>query len=516
MLTLFGRDAPRQVRACPIVITDRIELSPAQRSAADRVLAAIHSASVVVLKSTPGTGRTTVLRHVQSVAGGMLIGAREFMNALAAHQPAAIEESFLSLLDNALDNHDLVIVDDLHLLTSVVNSCDYPRTRLLDVALAAILDRAAARHNRLLFAMDHDTLPVPVDSRAFTVEIATFRPADYETICAAYLGASAQRLDYNEIYRFAPELTAHQLANACSWLKLEHSLDTACFTEFLATQNMTSNVELEQVAPVDWKDLKGFDDVIQALEAKVALPFENRRLAAELQLKPKRGVLLVGPPGTGKTTIGRALAARLKGKFFLIDGTVIAGTDSFFMRVRRIFDAAKHNAPSVVFIDDADLIFENFDGRGFCRYLLTMLDGLESASAERVCVIITAMDVSSLPAAVLRSGRIELWLETRLPDTGARTAILTERLSRLPHPLGSVDVDLIAEASARLTGADLRAVVEDGKLLYAHDKAMGKPPRAVEEYFLDAIQTVRGNQQSYVKRRPAQFPARGRYGFIAE
>jgi hypothetical protein len=199
MLTLFGRDAPRQVRACPIVITDRIELSPAQRSAGDHLLAAVRSARVMVLKPAPGAGRTTVLRHVRSVAGGKLIGAREFVNALSAHQPAAIEEAFLSLLDDALDNHDLVIVDDLHLLTSVVNSCDYPRTRLLDVALAAILDRAAARHNRLLFAMDHDTPPMPVDSRAFTVEIGAFRPADYETSCRAHLGPAARRLDYNEI-----------------------------------------------------------------------------------------------------------------------------------------------------------------------------------------------------------------------------------------------------------------------------------------------------------------------------
>lgn len=61
--------------------------------------------------------------------------------------------------------------------------------------------------------------------------------------------------------------------------------------------------------------------MIRELEAKVALPLVNRALAAKLNPKLKRGVLPAGPPGTGKTTIGRALAQRLKGRFFLINGT---------------------------------------------------------------------------------------------------------------------------------------------------------------------------------------------------
>src|SRR5204862_3511181 len=136
----------------------------------------------------------------------------------------------------------------------------------------------------------------------------------------------------------------------------ERGLDTARFLEYLSSQNLTSNVELDQVEPVRWDDLKGVDDVIRELEMKVALPFENDALAAELKLKPKRGILLSGPPGTGKTTIGRALAHRLKGKFFLIDGTVVAGSGDFYEDVGKIFEEAKRNAPAVIFIDDTDVI----------------------------------------------------------------------------------------------------------------------------------------------------------------
>src|SRR5207248_6172716 len=114
---------------------------------------------------------------------------------------------------------------------------------------------------------------------------------------------------------------------------------------------------------------------------------------------------------------------RLKSKFFLIDGTLVSGTGDFYCKIQEIFEAAKQNAPSVVFIDDTDVLFEGDEDKGFYRYLLTMLDGLESASAARVCVIMTAMNVSSLPPALVRSGRIELWLETKLPDVEARAAI---------------------------------------------------------------------------------------------
>src|SRR5262249_4899009 len=141
---------------------------------------------------------------------------------------------------------------------------------------------------------------------------------------------------------------------------------------------------------------------------------------------------------------------------------------------------------------------------GFYRYLLTMLDGLQSESTERVCVMMTAMDPGSLPPALIRSGRVELWLETRLPDLDARQAILKQCFASLPAPLCEANLNSPAAATHGLTGADLRSVVEDGKLLFAHDLASGRSPRVVEEYFLDAVNAVRANHRNY--RRPKSTP----------
>jgi ATP-dependent 26S proteasome regulatory subunit len=291
------------------------------------------------------------------------------------------------------------------------------------------------------------------------------------------------------------------------------SLVPELFIDFLRSRNLTGNVDMEEVESVDWTDLKGLDDLIEELEAKIALPFENDSLALELDLKPKRGVLLAGPPGTGKTTIGRALAHRLKGKFFLIDGTVNAGNSTFYDRVNDVFEAAKRNAPSVIFIDDADVIFEA-GNHGLCRYLLTMMDGLESASAERVCVVITAMDATTLPPALLRSGRVELWLSTRLPDEHARETILRERLSALLRAFPAANVEMLARNSQGLSGADLKAVVEEAKLLYAHAMANGAESAPVEQFFLRAIETCLANRRSYGRRRALPFGGKN-YGFPA-
>src|SRR5262249_46463499 len=149
----------------------------------------------------------------------------------------------------------------------------------------------------------------------------------------------------------------------------------------------------------------------------------------------------------------------------------------FYPHVHWLFEQAKANAPAVLFIDDSDVIFEGGSEMGLYRYLLTMLDGLESASAGRVCVIMTAMEVSNLPPALLRSGRIELWLEMKLPDTAAREAILNVHLTPRPAALAELDLHRVAEATERFTGADLKRLAEDGKNLLAREIVRRVPLR---------------------------------------
>jgi transitional endoplasmic reticulum ATPase len=476
------------------------QLCNAQQKAYDTLLRLLPIGNVFVLYGSAGSGKSTVLRKVHRQLAGAFLDMKDFVDAMREHHPLALEETFEQMVMEALKAHETVIVDDLHLLNNVV-CCGgaYPRLRFLNAPLLTLSTYAVEARKKIIFGSGGG-VPEPVHDRAFYAVIDEFEASDYESICHQYLDlALAQRLDYDKIHRFAPRLNAHQLRSTCIWFQRDETLDTTRFIDYLRLRQLASNVNLGEVQAVDIHELKGVDDVIESLEANLILPLENDELATELNLRPKRGVLLAGPPGTGKTTIGRALAHRLKSKFFLVDGTFVSGTGNFFSRVHEVFEAAKQNAPSIIFIDDSDAIFESGEELGLYRYLLTMLDGLESESARRVCVILTAMDIGTLPPALIRSGRIELWLEMRLPDQEARLAILAAQLDQMPEVLAHADLPQLVTATEGFTGADLKRLIEDSKMLYAYDKAQGNALRPVTEYYLLAVETVRANKARYAE-----------------
>ena len=475
-------------------IYPRVSLTSNQRTIASQVQSAFSVGNVCLLQGEAGMGKTSILRFIHSLSGGSFLSVSNFISLLRDRSPLALEETFLELVEQHLRTESMVIIDDLHVITNVVNGFHYPRRRLFEAILTALFEDAEFGGKKLLFATSGESIPEPIRHRAYAWKLEELEPNDYREICGFYLARSADKLEYEKIHRFAPALNGYQLKKACLWLRQDTSVNTEAFINYLAEHDLASNVDVDEVEAVDWSALKGLDDVIRELEVKIALPFENHALANQLQLKPKRGVLLAGPPGTGKTTIGRALAHRLRSKFFLIDGTVVAGSGEFYEKIENVFENAKKNAPSIIFIDDADVIFED-GNQGFYRYLLTMMDGLESASAERICIMMTAMEVSSLPPALLRSGRVELWLYTRLPDESARLDILREKVATLPAPFRDVDLEQLAKKSRGLSGADLKAVVEDAKLLFAHDQITRDCADLIENYFLQAIAGVSGKKQ---------------------
>jgi len=477
----------------------KIQLCPAQKDVLDSLLRGLQVGSIFRVWGGVGRGKSTVLKEVHKQTGGALLGMKDFVDASSQKHPLALEETLYNLVLDALKAHPVVILDDLHLLDLYHAGCHfYPRSGYLNSVIMGLCNYALEADRKLIISTTSH-LAESAAQRSYSFGIDKFKVEDYAALVNGWLGKKAAKLDFEKVFRFAPKLNAHQLKAACKWLAEHAALTTDVFIEYLRSQRLASNVDLEEVQAVDLRDLKGVDDVLRSLEINIVLPLENDALANEFKLRSKRGVMLYGPPGTGKTTVGRALAHRLKGKFFLIDGTFIAGTDGFYNRINQVFEAAKDNAPSVIFIDDADTIFEDGEERGLYRYLLTMLDGLESESAGRICVMMTAMNVANLPSALTRSGRVELWLEMKLPDADARAVILKQRLAELPPELQKVDMAALTTVTEGFTGADLKRLVDDGKAIYAYDKAKRNELKQPTDYFLKAVEGVRENKQRFAE-----------------
>jgi len=479
-----------------------MKLCPAQQKAFDHLQEALEIGRIFVVWSHDGMGRTTVLEELHRLRGGEFLTMKDYIDDLRVQNPFSMEETLENMLMRSLGRSDFVIVDDLSLIYQVICGCGYgdgyPRAKFVEAILASIANHVVSTKKTVVFSID-STIPPVIWNRGYCSTIGKFSSEDYRFLCESYLGDNAANLDFKKIYRLAPKLNAHQLKGAALWMRDTEDLDTEKFIEYMRSQRMGSNVDLEEVEAVELSSLRGVNDVIESLEANIIIPLERDDLATEFDIKPKRGVLLAGPPGTGKTTIGRALAHRLRSKFFLIDGTFISGSRDFYAKVQRVFESAKNNAPAIIFIDDSDVIFENKEDFGLYRFLLTMLDGLEGESNKRVCIMMTTMDVGSVPPALVSSGRIELWLETKFPDESARFDILRDHTHRLPSELRQFDARRLAEESEGLTGADLKRLIEDAKILYAFDRAKSRTPGETYSYFEKAMATIRSNREKYAE-----------------
>ena len=254
-----------------------------------------------------------------------------------------------------------------------------------------------------------------------------------------------------------------------------------------------AKVYVEATTGKSFADVAGQDEAKEALMELVDF-LHNPGKYKEIGANMPKGALLVGPPGTGKTVLARAVAGEAKVPFFSISGSefveMFVGMGA--ARVRDLFKQAQEKAPCIVFIDEIDAIGKRRDNGQFggndereqtLNQLLSEMDGFDGSKG--VVILAATNRPESLDKALLRPGRFDRRVPVELPDLQGREAILRVH-ARSVKMADNIDYGTLARATAGASGAELANIINEGAL-----RAVRMQRHIVEQEDLEeSIETV--------------------------
>ncbi|MBW3022355.1 CDC48 family AAA ATPase, partial [Candidatus Woesearchaeota archaeon] len=259
---------------------------------------------------------------------------------------------------------------------------------------------------------------------------------------------------------------------------------------------------LVEVPNIKWSDIGGLEDVKQELKEAVEWPLKQPDAFKRLGIRPPRGILLYGAPGTGKTLLAKAVANESDANFILVKGPEMLSkwVGESEKAVREVFKKARQTSPTIIFFDEIDsiaprrgLIHDSHVTERVVNQLLTEMDGLEEL--HDVVVIAASNRPDIIDTGLLRPGRFDRIIHSGVPDKDTREKIFQVHTKNMP--LKDIDIKKLADKTDGYAGADIEAVCREAAILALRDDMRAKEVK--QKHFDKAIDKVKASVTKEIK-----------------
>ncbi|MBI2564549.1 AAA family ATPase [Candidatus Woesearchaeota archaeon] len=254
---------------------------------------------------------------------------------------------------------------------------------------------------------------------------------------------------------------------------------------------------------VSWSDIGGLDAAKQELKEAIEWPLKHPEAFQRLGVKPPKGVLVYGAPGTGKTLLAKAIAKESEANFISVKGPELLSKwlGESEKAVREVFKKARQTAPTIIFFDEIDSLAPRRGADGdnhvverVVNQLLTEIDGIESL--HDVVVVGATNRPDMLDTALLRPGRFDRIILTPVPDKKTREEIFKVHTKNMP--LKEVKITDLAERTQGYAGADIEAVCREAAIFALREDINSKV--ISQKHFDDALKKVRPSANKDVEK----------------
>merc|ERR1719149_623759 len=243
---------------------------------------------------------------------------------------------------------------------------------------------------------------------------------------------------------------------------------------------LVSVMKVDKAPLESYSDIGGLEDQIQEIKEAVELPLTHPELYEDVGIKPPKGVILYGVPGTGKTLLAKAVANETSATFLRVVGSELIQKylGDGPKLVREMFRVAQEHAPSIVFIDEIDAVatkrYDTTSGgeKEIQRTMLELLNQLDGFDERGdVKVIMATNRIDSLDPALLRPGRIDRKIEFPLPNEATKRKIFGIHIGKMTLA-DDVNIEEFVVAKDDLSGADIKAICTEGGMLALRERRM--------------------------------------------